>query len=107
MHRLLPYPAFVISRSSKILIAISTASKALPPFFNIAIAVLAALLNVSDGSFVSKSFESGHLGHDGEFVLLAGCQMVIFVRIAVKASSRVNIDGANITTFAAPSDRHL
>ena len=33
--------------------------------------------------------------------------MVILIRIAVKASSRMNVDGANITTFAAASKRHL
>lgn len=47
------------------------------------------------------------LDRDGVFILLARCQMVFFVRIAVKASSRMNIDGANITTFAAASKWHL
>ena len=107
MHKLLPYPAFVISRSSKILIATSTASKALPPFFNIAMAILAALLDVSDGNFVQKRSKSGHLHGDGTFVLLAGCQMVLLVCVAMEASSRMDIDGADITPLAAASERHL
>jgi hypothetical protein len=43
----------------------------------------------------------------GAFILLAGCEMVSLVCIAVKASSSMNINRANISAFAVSSERHL
>ena len=70
-------------------------------------ATLAALLYVSAEYFNYRRLRVDKEQVAGAFVLLACRQVMPLVCVAMKASSGMYIDSADITTFTLPWERHL